>query len=149
MNKRQKTILTDFVTIIIITAIAVTAMIAFKNWVNRLEVMRAIQQLGGIVVEYRKEHGSIPPESYVNNIKEELEGHVRLGTLHYRARWIDFGCPPDEILAYVEREYHSLFLGHGFVVLRMDGSVAWMNKQKFESLLARQRKPAEVQSDQR
>jgi len=149
MNKRQKTILIDFVTIIIITAIAVTAMIDFKNWVNRSEVMRATQQLGQIIAEYRKEHGSIPPESYVNNIKEDLEGHVRIGTLNYRARWIDFGCPPDEILAYVEREYHSLFLGHGFVVLRMDGSVAWMNKQKFESLLARQRKPAEVQSDQR
>jgi len=149
MNKRQKTILIDFITIILITAIAVTAMIDFKNWVNRSEVMRAIQQLGGIVAEYRKEHGSIPPESYVNNIKEGLEGHVRLGTLHYRARWIDFECPPDEILAYVEREYHSLFLGHGFVVLRMDGSVAWMNKQEFETLFARQRKPAEVQPYQR
>ncbi len=149
MNKRQKIILIDFVTIIIITVIAVTAMIDFKNWVNRSEVMRAIQQLGQIAAEYRKERGSIPPESYVSNIKEDLEGHVRIGTLNYRARWIDFGCPPDEILAYVEKDYHSLFLGHGFVVLRMDGSVTWMNKQEFETLFARQRKPSEVRPYQK
>ncbi len=146
MHKRQKNILTDFITIIIITAIAVVAMIEFKNWVSRSEAMRAMQHLSTIVAEYRKAHGSIPPESYVNSIKEDLEGHVRIGNLQYRARWIDFESSPDEILAYVERNYRSLYLGHGFVVLRMDGSVTWMNKQEFETLFARQRKPMEVQT---
>ena len=145
MNKRQKAILLEFVVVIAITVIAVVAMINFKDWVNRSAAMRAMQHLGQIVLQYRKEHGLVPPESYVDGIKEKLEGHARLGNLQYRARWINFESSPDEILAYTERKYRSPFVGHGYVVLRLDGRVEWMNKEKFEAILAKQQSPLEIQ----
>jgi hypothetical protein len=145
MNKRQKDILTSFITVIVITAVAVVAMLNFKDWLNRSEAMRAMEHLGQIVLQYRKDYGSVPPESYVDRIEETLEGHVRLGDLHYRAQWIDFESGPDEILAYTEKIYHSLIIGKGYVVLRFDGRVEWMNKQQFETLLAQQQSPMEIQ----
>lgn len=143
MNRRQKAILINFTTVIIITAIAVVAMIDLKNWVNRSEAMRAMEHLGQEVLRYRKKHGSVPPESYVDTIKEDLEGHVRLGKLQYRARWIDFESTPNEILAYTEKKYRSLLFSNGFIVMRLNGRVEWMEKQKFETLLAQQQGPEE------
>ena len=145
MNRRQKTILIDFITVIIVTVIAVVAMINFKDWVNRSEAMRAMEHLGKIVLQYRKNYGSVPPESYVDRIKEDLEGHVRLGALHYRALWINLESTPDEILAYTEKNYRSLLLGSGYVVLRLNGRVEWMNKQQFETLLVQQQSQAEIE----
>ena len=145
MNSRQKAILANFVTVVVITAIAVVSMISFKDWVNRSEAMRAMNDLGQKVLKYRKNHGSVPPESYVDRIKENLEGHARLGNVQYRARWISFESTPDEILAYTERNYPSLLVGEGFVVLRLDGSVEWMGKQEFEVLLAQQQSPMEIE----
>ena len=144
MNKRQKTILMDFAIVIVVTAVAVLAMINFKDWVNRSEAMRAMKQLGRIVLQYRKDRGSVPPESYVDRIKENLEGHVRLGNLRYRAQWIDLESSSDEILAYTEKNYRSL-IGNGFVVLRLDGSVEWMEKKEFQNLLAQQQNPTEIE----
>lgn len=145
MNKRQKAILVKFITVIVITAVVVVAMINFKDWVNRSEAMRAMEHLGQIVLQYRKNHGSVPPESYVDGIKEDLEGQVRLGNLWYRARWLDFESTPDEILAYAEKNYHSLLVGKGYVVLRLDGRVEWMGKREFETLLAQHQSPMEIQ----
>ena len=145
MNKRQKAILVKFITVIVITAVAVVAMVNFKDWVNRSEAVRAMEHLGQIVLQYRKNHGSVPPESYVDGIKEDLEGHVRLGNLRYRARWLDFESTPDEILAYTEGNYHSLLVGKGYVVLRLDGRVEWMGKREFETLLAQHQSPMEIQ----
>lgn len=145
MNKRQKAILVKFVAVILITAVAVVAMINFKDWVNRSEAMRAMEHLGQIVLQYRKNHGSVPPESYVDGIKEDLEGHIRLGNLRYRARWLDFESTPNEILAYTERNYRSLLVGKGYVVLRLDGRVEWMGKREFETLLAQHQSPMEIQ----
>jgi len=144
MNKRQKTILMDFAVVIAVTAVAVLAMINFKDWVNRSEAMRAMEQLGRIVLQYRKDHGSVPPESYVDRIKESLEGYVRLGNLRYRAQWLDLESSSDEILAYTEKNYRSL-MGKGFVVLRLDGRVEWMEKQEFRNLLAQQQSPTEIE----
>jgi len=145
MNKRQKAILINFITVIVITVIAVVVMINFKDWVNRSEAMRAMEHLGREVLKYREKCGSVPPESYVERIRENLQGHVRLGNLHYRARWIGFESTPDVILAYAERNYRSLLLGSGFIVLRLDGRVEWMEKQEFEKLLAQQQSPMEIQ----
>jgi hypothetical protein len=119
-------------------------MINFKDWVNRSEGMRAMEQLSRIVLQYRKEHGCVPPESYIDRIKEDLQGYVRLSNLRYRALWIDFECPPDEILAYAEKNYRSSVIGEGFIVLRLDGRVEWMEKQKFKALLAQQQSPEEI-----
>jgi len=145
MNKRQKAILVEFIIVIVITAVAVVAMLNFKDWVNRSEAVRAMEHLGQIVLQYRKNHGSVPPESYVDGIKEDLEGYVRLGDLRYRARWLDFESTPNEILAYTERNYRSLLVGKGYVVLRLDGRVEWMGKREFETLLAQHQSPMEIQ----
>ncbi len=146
MNRRQKTVLIDFVVIITITAVAVLAMVNLKDWVNRSEATRAMEQLGQEVLDYRNKYGSVPPQSYLDSNRENLQGNDRLGNLRYRARWIDFDCPPDEILAYTEKNYHSLLLSSGFIVLRLDGSVEWIDKQKFKTLLAQQQSLIEIQT---
>lgn len=143
MNRRQKTIIIKLMTITFVTAFAVVAMINFKDYVNRAEAIRATEHLGKLVSQYRKEHGSVPPESYINNMREELEGHVRLGELHYRALWIEPESGPNEILAYAEKKYRSFFLEDGFIVLRLNGSVEWMNKPDFDKILAAQQTPME------
>ena len=143
MDRRQKNVLIDFIIVIVITAAAVVAMVNFKDWVNHSEAMRAMKQFGQIVLQYRKDHGSVPPESYVNRIKENLQGYVRLGDLQYRAQWLDFDSSPDEILAYTEKKYPSSLLDDGFIVLRLDGRIEWMGTQQFKDLLAQQQGPME------
>jgi type II secretory pathway pseudopilin PulG len=145
MNRRQKAILTNIVIVIIITAFAVIVMINFKDWVNRSEAMLAMEQLGKITLRYRKEHGSVPPQSYVDGIREDLPGSVRMGALQYRGLWIDFEASGDEILAYTKKEYPSSLLSDGFIVLRLDGRVEWMGEKEFRELLARQQSPIEIQ----
>ena len=145
MNRRQKAILTNIITVIIITVLAVVAMINFKDWVNRSETVRAMEYLGKITMQYRKEHGSVPPQSYVDRVEEDLPGGVRLGSLQYRGLWISFESPGDEILAYAEKKYPSSFLHNGFVVLRLDGRVEWMGEEEFKKLLAKQQSPMERQ----
>jgi len=145
MNKHQRVILIKFTTVIVVTAIAVVAMINVKDWINRSEAMRAMEHLGQRVLDYRQAYHSVPPESYVTNIKETLEGHVRLGNLQYRAQWIDFESTPEEILAYAEQKYPSSLLNDGFVVLRLSGRVEWLGKQEFEKVLARQQSQKEIE----
>ena len=145
MNRHQKAILTNIMTVLVITVVAVVAMINFKDWVNRSESMRAMEYLGQAALQYRKEHGSVPPQSFVDRVKENLPGGVRLGNLQYRGLWISFESSGDEILAYAKKEYHSLLFSEGFVVLRLDGRVGWMDKGEFKKLLAKQQKPIETQ----
>lgn len=144
MNRRQKAVLTNFVVVVSITVIAIVAMIHFKDWVNHSEVMRAVEHLGQEVLRYRKEYGMVPAESFVDEIRPRLTGRARLGDLHYRARWIDFDATADEILAYTERNYRTFFLHDGFIVLRLDGRVEWMDKIKFKAILAEQQSQAEI-----
>jgi hypothetical protein len=145
MNKRQKAILMEFVVVIVITAVAVLAMINFKDWVNRSEAIGAMESLSKKVLKYRQTHGSVPPRSWVDEQRENLPGYVRLGNFRYRGLWIDFESTPDEILAYAEGNYRSLLVGKGCVVLRMDGRVEWLDRQEFETLLARQQSQAEIE----
>jgi len=144
MNRRQKVILIKFVAVMVITAIAIVALTNFRHWVNRSEAMRAMEHLRLRVKQYRDEHGSVPPESWVDSQIENLPGHVRLGNLHYRGLWIDFESTPDAILAYTERNYRSLLVGKGYIVLRLDGRVDWMGKKEFQALFAAQRHPEEI-----
>jgi len=145
MNRQQKAILIKFTTVIVITAIVVVAMINFKDWVNRSEAMRAMEALGQEALKYRENNGSMPPESYIDRIRKKFPGNVRLGKLQYRAMWIEFDSTPDEILAYNERQYHSLLFGSGFIVLRLDGRIEWMGKEEFKELLAQQQSPMEIE----
>jgi hypothetical protein len=148
MNRRQKRLAVESITVIAVTAVAVVAMINLKDWVNRSEALRAMEQLGRKILEYRQTNGSVPPQSFVDIQKERVEGHVRLGTLRYRAQWIDFDATKDEILAYSEKKYRSLLLGHGYVVLRLDGRVEWMGKEEFEKLLGQQQSLIEIEMTQ-
>jgi hypothetical protein len=145
MNRRQKIILIESATVLVITVVAVVAMINAKDWVNRSEAMRAMEQLGQRVLDYRKANSFVPPESYVTNVQESLEGHLRLGPVQYRGLWIDFESTSDEILAYSEKRYHSLLLDDGYVVLRLNGKVEWLGKQEFETELARQQGEKEIE----
>jgi len=145
MLRRQKKLLRDVITVVVFTAIAVVAIINFKDWANRSETIRAMEQLSREVFRYRRDNGILPPESYVAGIKKDLEGGVRLGNLRYRALWIDFEATSDEILAYAEKNYRSSLLSDGYVVLRLDGRVQWMGKQQFKELLAQQQSESEIE----
>ena len=131
--------------IIAITIVAVLAMMNFKDWTNRSEAIRAMEQLGQQVGQYRKEHGMVPPQSFVDRVEETLQGQTRLGKLEYRGIWINFESPDDEILAYSERRFHSLLVGSGYVVLRLDGRVEWLGENEFEVILAKQQSQYEVE----
>lgn len=148
MNKYQKLVLIKFTGVIVFTAVVVIAMVNFKNWVGHSESMRAMEQLGNIVLKYRKVNGSVPPQSYVDEIRQNLEGNVRLGYLVYRAQWIGFDSTKDEILAYSKRRKRLMLFDEGYIVLRLDGRVEWVGKKQFEELLARQQSSMEIQMRQ-
>jgi len=117
-----------------------------RDWLNKSEAMRAMEHIGQEVLGYREKYRSLPLESYLGPIKRQ---HVRLGELNYRAQWIDFESPPDTILAYTKKEFRSEFVKSGYVVLRLDGQVQWMEKKEFEQLLARQQSQREIEMLQR
>jgi hypothetical protein len=150
MNKRQKIMLRDSMAVIVITAVAVVAMIISKDYVNRSEAMRAMGDLRTEIKKYRDENGSVPPKSWVDMQRKNLRGNIRLGILHYRARWITFESTHDEILAYTERNY-NLLVGKGYIVLRFgavlrdDGHPEWIDRKEFKTLLAQQQSPEEIQ----
>ncbi|MBN1795706.1 MAG: hypothetical protein JW804_03455 [Sedimentisphaerales bacterium] len=136
LNKRQKKIVYDLVSVVVVTVIVVIAMFNFKDYVNRSEAMRAMTHLGQICLDYRSENNQVPSTYYVDSIKKQLEGGVRAGEIIYRGRWITFGASDDEILAYTKKGYGRFFLGSGYIVLRLDGTVEWMKPQQFKELLA-------------
>lgn len=146
MNKLQKYILIKFIVVVTVTFLAIVAIINFKDWVNRSEAMMAMEQLGEAVLQYRKEVGSVPPESYVNEIKMSLKGSARLGKVYYRAVWLDIDSDDDEILAYTKKEYSSLILSSGFIVLRLDGRIEWMDGKQFHEILAPQQSQFEIET---
>jgi hypothetical protein len=134
MNRRQKSIIYDFIFVVVIIVLAVVGLVNLKDYVNRAEAMRAMEHLGRVVLGYRQAYGAAPAEYYVDEVRKDLEGSARLGKLVYRARWIEFGATGDEVLAYTQKRYSSV-LGDGYIVLRLDGRVGWMKKNEFEMLL--------------
>jgi hypothetical protein len=144
MNGRQKALLKDVIVAAVVTIVAVVAMTNFKDWINRSEATRAMEQLGRIVSSYRQQYNIIPPESYVDQLREGLQGSARLGKLNYRARWIDFDAADDEILAYTEKTYRHLMFSRGFIVLRLDGRVEWLVREDFEDIMARRQSVEEI-----
>jgi len=129
----------------VVTSTFVFLMFNIRCIVNKSEAMRAMRSLGRIVLDYRKQAGALPPESYVKQVQGNVEGRARLGDLQYRAQWIGIGATDDTILAYVQKTYHSLFIGSGYVVLRLDRRVEWMDKEAFEKLLAQQQGRTEIE----
>jgi hypothetical protein len=143
MNRRQKALLTESILVLAATALAVVGLIHLKDYINRSEALRAMDQLGEHILDYRNQNGSLPPESFVNGIKGRLEGAVRLGNVKYRALYIGPNAPGDTILAYSFRQYSTPFLADGYVALRLDGTVEWMQIPEFADLFTAQRTPAE------
>jgi len=136
-------LLTESLFVLIASVAAVIGMVQLKDYVNRSEAMRAMTQLGQRVLEYRKQYGSLPPQSFVDSIKGDVEGAVRIGNVKYRAIWIGLDAPNDTILAYSQKRLRSSFLKDGYVVLRLDGTVEWLPTKRFAVLFARQRTPTE------
>ena len=128
---------------LIATVAAVVGMVQLKDYVNRSEAMRAMTQLGQRILEYEKQYGSLPPQSFVDGIKGNVEGAVRMGNVNYRARWIGLDAPADTILAYSQKRLSSSFLKDGYVVLRLDGTVEWLPTSEFAKVFAQQRTPTE------
>jgi len=145
MNKQQKWTVTNFVIVIVITIAAVIGMVELKNWVNYSEATRAMEHLWRVVSDYKQKNGSVPPESYIDSVKGVLEGKARIGNLRYRALAIQIDSPPDTILAYAIKDYHSLLFRPEAIVLRLNGHVEWLEKKQFEQLLAKQQTPLELQ----
>ena len=85
----------------------------------------------------------MPPKTWIDNQRKNLPGNVRLRRLQYRALWIDSESTPDEILAYTERNYYSLFVDEGYVVLRLDGGVD--GQKRFNTLLPEQKQQMETE----
>jgi hypothetical protein len=143
VDRRQRALLVESVVVLIATMGAVVGMVQLKDYVNRSEAMRAMTQLGQRVLQYQEQYGSLPPQSFVDNIKSDVEGAVRMGNVNYRARWIGLDAPSDTILAYSQKRLPSSFLKDGYVVLHLDGTVQWLPTREFAGLLAGQRAAGE------
>ena len=143
MNKYQKRVIVKALVVASVTTFFVVGMTEFKNVVNRSEAIRAMENLGQKILAYRKEHGTIPPQNYVDRIRGTLPGHARLGDVRYRARWIGFEADDKEILAYAPKGCNSLLTGTGKIFLTLDGQVQWMDKSKFQILLEKQQSQLE------
>ena len=144
MNKAQKRLVINLAgTVIVITAF-IFGFGNFKDYINKAEVLRAFNDLGSKIMDYRKHNGQLPSDSMIENLKEQLEGSARVGEICYRAQWISIDSPPETIVAYTEKKYNWL-IGGGFVVLRLDGQVLYLAPKEFKKLLAPQQSILEIQ----
>lgn len=149
MNKRQRAILIEVATVVTITIIAVVAMINFKDYINRSESIAAMKEVGRIVARYRQQNNRVPSESVIVAEMRNIKGAVRLPGMVYRGLWIDLEAEPNDILAYVEKDYPASLLDDGYVVLHFDANVVWMECEEFEALLAQQQSEVEIDAMRR
>ena len=146
MLRRQRLILIKFLLVILFTALAVFAMINFRDWVNRSEAITAMEDLSRNIKEYRQKVGHVPSEEHVKSILPNLRGHARLGKLIYRGIWIDINSGEDQILAYSAKKSSSFMFSDGYVVLTLDGTVEWIEKETFETKLLQHQSQIEIQT---
>lgn len=125
------------------TAAFVAVMLNVRDYVNRAEATRTMEYLGEKVRQYRAKYNSTPPKSYLTGQRTDFQD-ARLGDFEYRAPWIEFGASPDTTLAYARKNYQFL-VGKGYIVMRLDGHVEWMEKDKFEAVLKKQQTEAEIE----
>lgn len=142
MTKYKRSLLIQFAVVALATVAAIVGMLHLKDYVNRSEAMRAMTQLGRRILDYRQSHGSLPPQSFIDDVKGEVDGAVRIGNVRYRALWIGPDASVDTILAFSEKRHPSSFLYDGYVVLYLDGSVEWLPSIKFQALFATQQADA-------
>lgn len=142
MNKRQRSIITNFIFVTVGTTIFIGVMMNVKDVINKSEAIRAMEVLGQGVSKYRDKNHSTPPESYFNRLKNSAST-IRLGDVHYRAQWIGFDNGPDTILAYSYKNY-KFFVKRGYVVMRLGGNVEWIERREFTELLKKQQTETEI-----
>lgn len=155
MNRRQKAILVDISTVVVITTIAVAGILNMRDYFNRREARMAMMVIGERVKQYRAEHGLVPSESWVDSQREDLVGNVRLVNFHYLGRWIDLDSDPDEILAYTQNKSRSPLFEDGYLVLRLKEvlsrdkdvkvNIEWLKEKEFEDLLSKQLRQLEIE----
>jgi hypothetical protein len=146
MLRRQRLILIKFLLVISFTALSVFAMINFRDWVNRSEAITAMEHLGMNINDYRQKTGHVPPRSYIDSVLPNLPGYLRLGKLIYRGTWIDINSGEDQILAYSPKKFSSLMVSDGYVVLSLNGTVDWMDKETFETKISQQQSRKEIET---
>lgn len=138
MNKKQKFFLLKLLVVLVVTAVTIIAVNNFKDFINKSESLLAMNNLGTMVGQYRNQHGTLPPESYISDIKDKLQGSPRLGKLVYRAKWLGYTTSNETIIAYSRKDYSGLILGSGYAVLKYDGSVQWLTEDEFQLAMALQ-----------
>jgi len=138
LNRRQKRLVVNLVIVFFVTVLSIFAMVNFKDWINRSEATRAMNVLSRNIMMYRKEHGMVPAGLVIDSWKEKLPGSVRLGDVTYRGRWLDLDSTGAEILAYTHKRYSSSFVGGGYLVLRLNGTVEWLDDEQFKVILEQQ-----------
>ena len=128
MNRREKAVVIKIIFVTIVTFILVVTFANFKDVVNRSEAMRAIDAIGKTVLQYRKDNGYLPPQNYVDTIRQDVPGSVRMGKLNYRALYITRDSKPDEILAYTLNNYKAGgFLTDFYVSRNYVHKMKWVN----------------------
>jgi len=141
MNPKQKSIILNFVTVVIITAIFVLVMANVRGLLNKSEATRSMELYGQRVKIYRQQLHSTPPKSFV--MDQGSISLARLSDINYRAHWISYDAKPDTILGYAYNNF-GLLAGKGYLVMFLNGDVTWMEKKQFEQLLAKQQTQAEI-----
>ena len=144
MNKREKAVVIKIIFVTVTTFILVIVFANIKDIINRSEATHAVSAIGKRILQYRKDNGYLPSQNYVDTIKQDIQGSVRMGKLNYRALYITRDSKPDEILAYTLKNYKSLFISNGYIVLRLNGQVEWMDTQSFEEELMKRKDLLEV-----
>lgn len=144
MNKLQKAVVTKLISVLVFTVISVVVFVYLRGVVNRSEAKRAMEHLRQVVTDYKERHGFLPPESFVTRAKEDFGWNMRLDDLQYRGLWIDSESQPHEILAYTENERNSYLSGSKHLILRLDGTIDWIEKKRFHELLAQQQSQDEI-----
>jgi hypothetical protein len=144
MNKKQKSLVANLISTVVIVVLFIFSFGNFKDYVNKSEAIRAFKQLGQEVLKYRKETGQLPSEAMIANLKEQLEGSARAGNINYRAQYISIDSPPDTIVAYTDKNYNWL-IKSGSVVLLLDGRVLYLSPKEFNDLLTKQQTAIEAE----
>jgi len=146
VNKRQRAILIEVAIVLIVTLVAVFAMINFKDYINRSESIAAMKQVGQVVAGYRRQNNRVPSESLIFAEMRNIKGAVRLPGMVYRGLWINLEAEPNDILAYAKKDYPASLLDDGYVVLLFDANAVWMGRDEFEVLLAEQQSEIELEA---
>lgn len=118
MNTRQKSLTKKIILVIVLTFIFISAMTCYKDIVNKNEAMKSCNIVSSKIAEYKSTVGSLPPIDFVNNLIHNL-GLVRIGNVEYRARWMEPDSPEDSILLFSKKDYRTLLVKPGYVVLTL------------------------------